>query len=111
VIEEETPMSETPGGNPERLGPAEREAARQARQDAREELREERKGARQERREERQDARAEAREHRTHAVESGDTLNEIAARFRVDRHELVRLNKLDNPDRIYPGQVLKIPNK
>jgi nucleoid-associated protein YgaU len=92
------------------MAPAEREAARQARQNAREELRQERKGARQERREERQDARAEAREHKTHTVESGDTLNEIAARFRVDRHELVRLNKLDDPDRIHPGQVLKLPH-
>lgn len=49
-------------------------------------------------------------EHRTYTVKPGDTLSEIAASFGVDWHEMARLNKLDNPDLIYPGQVFKVPN-
>ena len=49
-------------------------------------------------------------EYRTYTVKSGDTLSEIAASFGVDWHEMARLNKLDNPDLIFPGQVFKVPN-
>lgn len=49
-------------------------------------------------------------EYRTYTVKPGDTLSEIAASFGVDWHEMARLNKLDNPDLIYPGQVFKVPN-
>ena len=49
-------------------------------------------------------------EYRTYTVKPGDTLSEIAASFGVDWHEMARLNKLDNPDLIFPGQVFKVPN-
>jgi len=49
-------------------------------------------------------------EYRTHTVKPGDTLSEIAATYGVDWHEMARLNKLDNPDVIFPGQVFKVPN-
>ncbi|MFL6090235.1 MAG: LysM peptidoglycan-binding domain-containing protein [Aeromicrobium sp.] len=49
-------------------------------------------------------------EYRTYTVKSGDTLSEIAASYGVDWHEMARLNNLENPDLIYPGQVFKVPN-
>ena len=49
-------------------------------------------------------------EYRTYTVKSGDTLSEIAASFGVDWHEMARLNHLENPDLIFPGQVFKVPN-
>ena len=49
-------------------------------------------------------------EYRTYTVKSGDTLSEIAASYGVDWHEMARLNNLDNPDLIFPGQVFKVPN-
>jgi LysM repeat protein len=49
-------------------------------------------------------------EYRTYTVKSGDTLSEIAASFGVDWHEMARLNNLENPDLIFPGQVFKVPN-
>ncbi|HUP99790.1 MAG TPA: LysM domain-containing protein [Aeromicrobium sp.] len=50
-------------------------------------------------------------EYRTYTVKSGDTLSEIAAQYGVDWHEMARLNDLENPDLIFPGQVFKVPNK
>jgi nucleoid-associated protein YgaU len=52
---------------------------------------------------------------RTHTVASGDTLSGIAQRVygRADRWKLIfeaNRDKLDDPDRIYPGQVLVIPD-
>lgn len=49
-------------------------------------------------------------EYRTYTVKPGDTLSEIAAGFGVDWHEMARLNDLENPDLIFPGQVFKVPN-
>ena len=49
-------------------------------------------------------------EYRTYTVKSGDTLSEIAASYGVDWREMARLNNLENPDLIYPGQVFKVPN-
>ncbi len=49
-------------------------------------------------------------EYRTYTVKSGDTLSEIAASYGVDWHEMARLNNLENPDLIFPGQVFKVPN-
>jgi nucleoid-associated protein YgaU len=49
-------------------------------------------------------------EYRTYTVKSGDTLSEIAAGYGVDWHEMARLNNLENPDLIFPGQVFKVPN-
>jgi nucleoid-associated protein YgaU len=51
---------------------------------------------------------------RTHTVVSGDTLGAIAERFygQARRYQQIAdANHVANPDRIYPGQVLKIPSK
>ena len=51
---------------------------------------------------------------RNYTVQEGDSLSRIAARLNIwfgieiDWEELAGLNKLENPDLIYPGQVLKI---
>lgn len=43
-------------------------------------------------------------------VQPGDTLRGIAARFdHVSYEEIARHNRIDNPDMIYPGQVLQVP--
>ena len=44
----------------------------------------------------------------TYTVRSGDTLSEIAARYGTSVNALVRLNGIQNPNLIYPGEVLKI---
>ena len=44
----------------------------------------------------------------SHTVQRGDTLSEIADRFGTTVSELVRLNNIQNPNLIYPGQVLVI---
>ena len=44
----------------------------------------------------------------TYTVQRNDNLTEIAARFGTTVAELVRLNNIANPNRIYPGQVLII---
>ncbi|PUA82131.1 hypothetical protein C7S10_06620 [Nocardioides currus] len=80
-----------------------------------EERRETRQEARQEARHEaRQDAREEAREAKatkfeTYTVRAGDSLSGIGARFGVSYEEIARLNKIDDPDLIFPGQVFRIP--
>lgn len=43
-----------------------------------------------------------------YTVQSGDTLYAIARRFGVTVEELVKYNSIKDPDRIYPGQVLRI---
>lgn len=45
----------------------------------------------------------------TYVVQPGDRLFRIALRFGVDYRALAAYNKIFNPDRIYPGQVLRIP--
>jgi LysM repeat protein len=45
----------------------------------------------------------------TYIVSSGDTLGTIARRFGVSVAELQELNDIADPDRIFPGQVLRIP--
>jgi nucleoid-associated protein YgaU len=43
-------------------------------------------------------------------VQQGDTLRSIAARFEgVSFEEIARHNNIQNPDLIYPGQVLNVP--
>ncbi|RIK17537.1 MAG: hypothetical protein DCC50_01400 [Acidobacteria bacterium] len=49
-------------------------------------------------------------QYRTHTVKAGDTLSGIAASYGVDWRKMAKLNKLDNPDLIYPGQVFKVPH-
>lgn len=45
----------------------------------------------------------------TYTVVPGDTLNRIAARFNTTVGALVQLNGIANPNRIFSGQVLRIP--
>lgn len=66
--------------------------------------------ARKEAREEAREDAAEA-EFETYTVKSGDTLSEIGARFGVSYQEIARLNSIENPDLIFPGQVFRIPKK
>lgn len=45
-------------------------------------------------------------------IERGDTLKELAIRFRTSVDELLALNpQITNPDRIYAGQRLVVPNR
>lgn len=45
----------------------------------------------------------------THLVRWGETLRRIAARYGVSLWDIVACNGIRNPDRIYAGQVLRIP--
>ncbi len=45
-----------------------------------------------------------------HVVRIGETLRIIAQRYGVDMRQLAAANGIINPDRIYVGQVLRIPN-
>ena len=51
-----------------------------------------------------------AQQQRTHTVKSGEALGDIAQRYGVDYLEIARVNAIDNPDLIFPGQVFKIPH-
>lgn len=46
---------------------------------------------------------------RTHVVQPGEWLLQIARQYGVDWQELAAYNNIVNPNRIYPGQVLRIP--
>jgi len=46
---------------------------------------------------------------RTHVVRPGEWLLQIARQYGVDWRELATYNNIVNPNRIYPGQVLRIP--
>ncbi|MGD8982760.1 MAG: LysM domain-containing protein [Desulfobacteraceae bacterium] len=46
--------------------------------------------------------------HRVHQVEPGETLWNIAKRYGMSVEEIVRLNKLDPSETIYPGQKLLV---
>jgi murein DD-endopeptidase MepM/ murein hydrolase activator NlpD len=45
----------------------------------------------------------------TYTVRDGDTISEIADRYDIDEDALVRYNSIDRRDRIYTGEVLRIP--
>ncbi|MEN5425018.1 LysM peptidoglycan-binding domain-containing protein [Stenotrophomonas pennii] len=52
----------------------------------------------------------------TYTVEKGDTLSKIAKQHLGDANAWQKIfdanrDQLDDPDRIQPGQVLKLPNK
>jgi len=49
-------------------------------------------------------------QNRTHVVQPGETLGSIAIRYGVTVDELAFVNGITNPNLIYPGQVLIIPN-
>jgi LysM repeat protein len=44
----------------------------------------------------------------TYTVKPGDTLSAIAAKFGTTYQELAKLNGIANPNKIYPGQVIKL---
>jgi LysM repeat protein len=46
---------------------------------------------------------------KTYVVEQGDTLFKIAVRFGVTVAALQSANNISDPNKVYPGQVLKIP--
>ena len=43
-----------------------------------------------------------------YVVKSGDTLSGIAAKYKTTYQELQKLNGIPDPNKIYPGQKLKI---
>ncbi|MFN7132144.1 MAG: LysM peptidoglycan-binding domain-containing protein [Myxococcales bacterium] len=47
----------------------------------------------------------------TYTIRSGDTLSLIAARHRTTVQALASLNRIGDPNRIRPGQVLRIPDR
>ncbi len=54
---------------------------------------------------------AQANINTTHTVSYGDTLWKIAVRYEVGLSEIINANsELQNPDLIYPGQIINIPN-
>ncbi len=44
-----------------------------------------------------------------YAVQAGDTLSDIAARFRTTMAILIDINQLSNPNMLFVGQILKLP--
>ena len=48
-------------------------------------------------------------EERTYVVQQGDTLFKIALRFGITLEALETANDITDPNKVYPGQVLKIP--
>ena len=46
----------------------------------------------------------------TYVIQPGDTLSGIAARFGTTVSELTRINKISDPDRIYAGKTIRIPD-
>lgn len=46
---------------------------------------------------------------RIHTVQAGDTLWHISAKYGKSIASIIELNKIKNPDLIYPGQVIYIP--
>lgn len=50
-----------------------------------------------------------AQNYVTYVVQPGDTLSEIALRFGTTYQELAALNQIPNPNLIYAGQTIKVP--
>ncbi len=46
-----------------------------------------------------------------HTVLQGETINSIAKKYRTRSEDLIILNRLQNPNRLYPGQKLKLPRQ
>ena len=45
-----------------------------------------------------------------YTIKRGDTLSQLAERFGVSQVEIVYLNNIKDPDKIYAGQVISIPS-
>lgn len=50
-----------------------------------------------------------APEYETYTVKSGDTLSAIGEKYGVPYMDIAKLNNIENPDLIHPGQEFKIP--
>lgn len=48
-------------------------------------------------------------DHARYTVHAGDTIYKIAKAYNVEMAEIIQLNHLKHPDRIYAGQVLLLP--
>ena len=48
---------------------------------------------------------------RTHTVQRGETLSQIAQRYGIETRELMRLNGILNADTVYAGQALRLPSQ
>ena len=46
-----------------------------------------------------------------YVVKKGDTLSAIAGKYNTNYKSLAEYNNIKNPNKIYPGQIIKIPNK
>ncbi len=46
-----------------------------------------------------------------YVVKKGDTLSAIASKYNTSYKSLAKYNNIKNPNKIYPGQIIKIPNK
>ena len=46
----------------------------------------------------------------TYTVKAGDTLSGIASKYGTTYQELARINNIENPNLIYPNQILTLPN-
>ncbi len=44
-----------------------------------------------------------------HVVQQGDSIFKIAKNFHVEMTDIIELNRIKHPDRIYPGQLLLLP--
>lgn len=45
-----------------------------------------------------------------YAVRPGDNLYTISLRYGIDVNDIIDMNNLDNPNRIYPGQLIMLSN-
>lgn len=54
-----------------------------------------------------------AGEHQQYTIQKGDTLSEIGRRHGVNWRDIYEANRdtVKDPDKIYPGQTLRIPRK
>ncbi len=50
----------------------------------------------------------EIRSPRYYVVRPGDTILSIADRYGLELEDILSLNKLENPNIIYPGQILRL---
>ncbi len=46
-----------------------------------------------------------------HKVVNGDTISNIALRYRINEDQLIRINNLNNANYLYEGQLLVLPSK
>tara|TARA_Y100001968_G_C19449726_1_gene767692 strand:- start:14 stop:964 length:951 start_codon:yes stop_codon:yes gene_type:complete len=44
-----------------------------------------------------------------HIVKEGDSLNKISSEYRIEKKELIKINNLKNPNKLYKGQKIFLP--